>query len=35
MFRNNIPDKINMVFGYQTSMSMKNKNTLEIAHKYC
>ena len=26
---------INSVFGYRTSMSMKNKDTWEFAHKYC
>ena len=29
------PNEINAVFGYRTSMSMKNKDTLEFAHKYC
>ena len=29
------PEKINGVFGYRTSMSMKNKDTWEFAHKYC
>ena len=27
--------EINSVFGYRTSMSMKNKDTWEFAHKYC
>ena len=26
---------INVVFGYRTTMSMKNKDTWEFAHKYC
>ena len=29
------PNEINAVFGYRTSMSMKNKDTWEFAHKYC
>ena len=29
------PKEINSVFGYRTSMSMKNKDTWEFAHKYC
>lgn len=29
------PKEINRVFGYRTSMSMKNKNTWEFAHRYC
>ena len=31
----NTPKEINAVFGYRTSMSMKNKDTWEFAHKYC
>ncbi|MCM1148959.1 MAG: SdpI family protein [Butyricicoccus sp.] len=27
--------KINSAFGYRTSMSMKNRDTWEFAHKYC
>ncbi|MFI3201484.1 MAG: SdpI family protein [Eubacteriales bacterium] len=27
--------EINMVFGYRTSMSMKNKETWQFAHNYC
>ena len=34
-FMKNVPNEINMVFGYRTSMSMKNKDTWEFAHKYC
>lgn len=29
------PKEINAVFGYRTSMSMKNRETWEFAHKYC
>lgn len=35
MFLKNIPEDINMTFGYRTKMSMKNKETWEFAHKYC
>ena len=28
-------EDVNFVFGYRTSMSMKNKDTWEFAHKYC
>lgn len=34
-FMKNAPKEINAVFGYRTSMSMKNKDTWEFAHKYC
>lgn len=34
-FIKNTPKEINAVFGYRTSMSMKNKDTWEFAHKYC
>ena len=34
-FMKRAPEKINAVFGYRTSMSMKNKDTWEFAHKYC
>ena len=29
------PEKINMIYGYRTSMSMKNKDTWEVAHRHC
>ncbi|MDR1061715.1 MAG: SdpI family protein [Clostridiales bacterium] len=29
------PRKINMVFGYRTAMSMKNKDTWSFAHVFC
>lgn len=29
------PKEINYIFGYRTSMSMKNKETWEFAHNYC
>lgn len=34
MFLNNAPGEINWAFGYRTSMSMKNRDTWEFAHKY-
>ena len=34
-FMKKAPKEINSVFGYRTSMSMKNKDTWEFAHKYC
>lgn len=33
-FSKKAPKKINMTFGYRTSMSMKNRETWEFAHKY-
>ncbi len=33
-FINHAPGNINMVFGYRTGMSMKNKATWEFAHHY-
>ena len=29
------PNKINMLFGYRTNMSMKNEDTWRFAHIYC
>ena len=34
-FSKQAPKEINYLFGYRTSMSMKNKDTWEFAHKYC
>lgn len=34
-FIKSAPKEINAVFGYRTSMSMKNKDTWKFAHKYC
>ena len=34
-FLKSAPKEINPVFGYRTSMSMKNKDTWDFAHKYC
>ena len=34
-FMKKAPKEINSVFGYRTSMSMKNKDTWKFAHKYC
>lgn len=33
-FYKKAPKEINAVFGYRTTMSMKNKDTWEFAHKY-
>ena len=35
MFLKKAPDQINYVFGYRTSMSMKNQDTWVFAHHYC
>ena len=35
MFLNKVPQNINATFGYRTTMSMKNKDTWEFAHKFC
>lgn len=34
LFMNTSPKTINSVFGYRTSMSMKNKETWEFAHRH-
>ena len=34
-FMNSAPGNINIVFGYRTSMSMKNQDTWKFAHEYC
>ena len=34
-FIKSAPGNINIVFGYRTSMSMKNQDTWEFAHTYC
>ena len=34
-FMKKAPKEINSVFGYRTSMSMKNKDTWEFTHKDC
>lgn len=34
-FQSHAPKEINSVFGYRTTMSMKNKDTWEFAHRYC
>lgn len=34
-FAKKAPKMINTVFGYRTSMSMKNKDTWDFAHHYC
>ncbi|MDD2971913.1 MAG: SdpI family protein [Lachnospiraceae bacterium] len=34
-FLKSAPGSINSVFGYRTSMSMKNKDTWMFAHSYC
>lgn len=33
-FEKNAPKEINAAFGYRTTMSMKNKETWQFAHKY-
>lgn len=33
-FLRKVPDEINDVFGYRTSMSMKNQDTWKFAHNY-
>lgn len=35
MFLNNAPKEINTAFGYRTTMSLKNRDTWEFAHKHC
>ena len=35
MFAKAPPNEINSIFGYRTSMSMKNKETWIFAHNYC
>ena len=34
-FAKRAPKEINMVFGYRTAMSTKNKETWEFAHHHC
>lgn len=34
-FSKKAPKEINGVFGYRTTMSMKNKDTWNFAHNYC
>ena len=29
------PEKINMIYGYRTGMSMKNQDTWDFAHRHC
>lgn len=35
MFLKSPPKEINYLFGYRTTMSTKNEDTWEFAHKYC
>ncbi|MEA4988969.1 MAG: SdpI family protein [Anaerovorax sp.] len=35
LFKDKTPQNINSVYGYRTTMSMKNKETWKFAHKYC
>ncbi len=35
LFLTKAPANINTAFGYRTSMSMKNQDTWDYAHKYC
>ena len=34
MFMKSAPKKINYILGYRTELSMKNRDTWELAHKY-
>lgn len=35
LFLTKAPQNINATFGYRTTMSMKNQDTWDFAHKYC
>lgn len=35
LFLTKAPKNINATFGYRTTMSMKNRDTWDFAHKYC
>ena len=35
LFLKRTPKNINVLFGYRTTMSMKNRDTWEFAHRYC
>lgn len=35
LFLTKVPKNLNATFGYKTTMSMKNKDTWEFAHKFC
>ncbi len=35
LFLTKAPKNINAAFGYRTTMSMKNRDTWDFAHKYC
>ena len=35
VFMKNPPDKINMLYGYRSALSMKSVETWEFAHSYC
>ena len=35
LFLDKAPQNINYAFGYRTTMSMKNQDTWQFAHKYC
>ena len=35
LFLDKAPKNINYTFGYRTTMSMKNQDTWQFAHKYC
>lgn len=35
LFLTKVPKNLNATFGYRTTMSMKNKDTWEFAHKFC
>lgn len=35
LFLTKVPKNLNATFGYRTTISMKNKDTWEFAHKFC
>ncbi len=35
LFMHKAPQNINYTFGYRTTMSMKNQDTWQFAHRYC
>lgn len=35
VMKKHTPKKINYIFGYRTTMSMKNENTWKFAHEHC
>jgi uncharacterized membrane protein len=35
VFMKHVPKEINGIYGYRTTMSMKNQDTWNFAHQYC